>query len=87
MKNNKCPQCDNELERDQFDNIWCEVCGWSIEELRKFQKQPKEMINMEVRYFKIPEEIKELNEWCKGVHTWHDDGKNGVVCANRELKI
>ena len=40
---------------------------------------------MECRYFKIPEELKELNEWCKGVNTWHSKIKDGVVCINREL--
>jgi len=40
---------------------------------------------MEVRYFKIPDEIKELNIWCKGSHTWHSKPTLGVIRVSKRM--
>ncbi len=40
---------------------------------------------MEVKYFEVPKQLKELNEYCKGKHTWHTKINENLVSVSRMM--
>lgn len=40
---------------------------------------------MEVRYFEVPKQLKELNEYCKGIHTWHTKINDNIVRVTKTI--